>query len=74
MKTKYHFSYDQLYKLFISDNLNQKQVADILNTSVDTIRTNLKKFNIKKSIEQETANRKLTFLKNLGVILSLFLI
>lgn len=67
MKTKYHFSYDQLYKLFISDNLNQKQVADILNTSVDTIRTNLKKFNIKKSIEQETANRKLTFLKNLGV-------
>ena len=50
---------DALYKLYITDDLSQRQVADKSGVSHTTIRHYLKKYNIKKNKSQPETSRNL---------------
>lgn len=61
---------DKLYQLYITENKTTKQLMEHFNCSKYAIKTNLKKHNIRKSIEQRTLNSSKSK-KNKNIIHSL---
>lgn len=48
MQTKYHISKEQLYNLYVKDNLSASYIADLFECSLSWICNKLKKYNISK--------------------------
>ena len=64
---KIEINYDELYELYINQNLSINQVADKLNVSYRTIQRAVKNFDLTKNQEQRSTTRKQTNLNKYGV-------
>lgn len=60
-------SKEQLYDLYITKNLSYKELAAYFKTCVGTIKTTLRRYNIKKPQRLSLANHKKTILSKYGV-------
>lgn len=56
---------DELYQLYWEQMLSQKKIADIIGCSIDTVRQNLRDYNIPIHIPSYHAHEQKVFLNNL---------
>lgn len=68
MRSKFNITKDELYDLYIVQNLSLREIGTMFNVSADAVNRQTKKYEIKKSLSEINLKRKQTNLEKYGCI------